>query len=192
MNKTKLAYIGEPILRKETLDVPINKIRTKEIQNIVKSLIYNMKEYKGAGLAANQIFEKYRICVLEVEKNDRYKHIPSIPLKVLINPRIIRADKNKIFSSYEGCLSVPNFRGRVNRSYDIDIEYYNEYGQFFRENIKGFAAIVYQHEIDHLDGVLFTDKVSNKKSLVTYDNYVKYFEDEYSEELINLFAKLKM
>ena len=190
MKKSKIAQIGNPILRIQTIDVPINEIKKGKVQKLIKKLINTMYEYNGAGLAANQIFEKYRICVLEILNNsNRYSHLPETPLKILINPRITYINKKKMFSSYEGCLSVPNIRGRVYRSYDIKVEYYDENANFINEEIKGFQAIVYQHEIDHLDGFIFTDKVYNNDSLVTYDNYVEFYEKNYKQELINFFKE---
>ena len=186
MNNTKIAHIGHPILRKPTLDVPLETISTDKIKNLIRKLAEIMYEFNGAGLAANQIYESYRICVLEVKNNLRYKHLPEIPFKVLINPKIISKNSKKIFSSYEGCLSVPNIRGRVNRSYDIKVEYYDENAKYNLEHVKGFQAIVYQHEIDHLDGILFTDKVEDKSSLVTFENYIKYYEEDYRQELMDL------
>ena len=85
-----------------------------------------MKMFNGAGLAANQIYYNYRICVFEIKNNKRYKHLPKIPLKILINPKIKILDKNSTFDSYEGCLSVPNLRGMVKRFTEIKVEYYDE------------------------------------------------------------------
>ena len=186
MNNNKIAHIGHPILREPTKEVPLEKINTEEIKNLIRKLTEIMHEFNGAGLAANQIYESYRICVLEIKNNLRYKHLPEVPFKVLINPKIVSKNQKKIFSSFEGCLSVPNLRGRVNRSYDIKVEYYDQNAKYNLDHIKGFQAIVYQHEIDHLDGILFTDKVKDKKSLVTYENYIKYYEEDYRQELMKL------
>ena len=138
-------------------------------------MINIMREANGAGIAANQIYEKYRICVVEIMNNQRYKHLDNIPLKVLINPKITIDKKASIFNSYEGCLSVPNIRGKVKRYNKINLVYFNIEGKLINENISGLEAIVYQHEIDHLDGFLFTDKVTDNFSLVTYDNSIKYY-----------------
>ena len=86
--KRLIAQIGDPILRKKTFEVKPNTILSKRVQNIIKNLIFVMRKFNGAGLAANQIFYNMRICVIEVKNNKRYKHIPDIPLTVLINPKI--------------------------------------------------------------------------------------------------------
>ena len=144
-----------------------------------------MRKHNGAGLAANQIYEPIRICIIEVLDNPRYKHLNTIPLKVLINPKVIIKKDTATFNSYEGCLSVPNLRGKVRRYNSINVTYYTMDAKKITENIKGLESIVYQHEIDHLDGYLFTDKVEDNSTLVTYENYQKYYEEEYKKELEN-------
>ena len=183
--KNTIAQIGEPILRKKTLKVEPNKIQSLKVKNIIKELIETMKMHNGAGLAANQIYYNLRICVIEIDNNRRYKHLPKIPLKILINPKIKILDKCNTFDSYEGCLSVPNLRGKVKRYNTINVTYYTMDAKKITENIKGLESIVYQHEIDHLDGYLFTDKVEDNSTLVTYENYQKYYEEEYKKELAN-------
>ncbi len=172
-----IAQIGEPILRKKTTEVKINSILSIKIRNIINKLIVTMREFNGAGLAANQIFYNLRICVLELENNKRYRHIPNIPLTILINPKIKILNKKSTFDSYEGCLSVPNLRGIVKRYTKIQVDYFDHNRNFHSKEISRFSAVVYQHEIDHLDGLLFTDKIVDNKSLVTNENYKKYHEE---------------
>jgi len=180
-----IAQIGHPILRNKTKDIPINEIKSENTQKIIEKMINTMREHNGAGLAANQIYEPIRICIIEVLDNPRYKHLNTIPLKVLINPKIVIKKDTATFNSYEGCLSVPNLRGKVKRYNTINVTYYTMDAKKITEDIKGLESIVYQHEIDHLDGFLFTDKVEDNSTLVTYENYQKYYEEEYKKELAN-------
>ena len=180
-----IAQIGHPILRNKTKDIPINEIKSENTQKIIEKMIKTMRKHNGAGLAANQIYEPIRICIIEVLDNPRYKHLNTIPLKVLINPKVIKKKDTATFNSYEGCLSVPNLRGKVKRFNTINVTYYNMDAKKITEDIKGLESIVYQHEIDHLDGYLFTDKVEDNSTLVTYENYQKYYEEEYKKELEN-------
>lgn len=180
-----IAQIGHPILRNKTKDIPINEIKSENTQKIIEKMIKTMRKHNGAGLAANQIYEPIRICIIEVLDNPRYKHLNTIPLKVLINPKVIIKKDSTTFNSYEGCLSVPNLRGKVKRYNTINVTYYNMDAKKITEDIKGLESIVYQHEIDHLDGYLFTDKVEDNSTLVTYENYQKYYEEEYKKELEN-------
>ena len=178
-----IAQIGHPILRNKTKDIPINDIKSDNTQKIIEKMIKTMRKHNGAGLAANQIYEPVRICIIEVLDNPRYKHLNTIPLKVLINPKVIIKKDSATFNSYEGCLSVPNLRGKVKRYNTINVTYYTMEAKKITEDIKGLESIVYQHEIDHLDGYLFTDKVENNSTLVTYENYQKYYEEGYKKEL---------
>ena len=180
-----IAQIGHPILRNKTKDIPINEIKSENTQKIIEKMINTMRKHNGAGLAANQIYEPISICIVEVLDNPRYKHLNTIPLKVLINPKVIIKKDSATFNSYEGCLSVPNLRGKVKRYNTINVTYYNMDAKKITEDIKGLESIVYQHEIDHLDGYLFTDKVEDNSTLVTYENYQKYYEEEYKKELEN-------
>ena len=180
-----IAQIGHPILRNKTKDIPINEIKSENTQKIIEKMIKTMRKHNGAGLAANQIYEPISICIVEVLDNPRYKHLNTIPLKVLINPKVIIKKDSATFNSYEGCLSVPNLRGKVKRYNTINVTYYTMDAKKITEDIKGLESIVYQHEIDHLDGFLFTDKVEDNSTLVTYENYQKYYEEEYKKELEN-------
>ena len=180
-----IAQIGHPILRNKTKDIPINEIKSENTKKIIEKMIKTMRKHNGAGLAANQIYEPIRICIIEVLDNPRYKHLNTIPLKVLINPKVIIKKDTATFNSYEGCLSVPNLRGKVKRYNTINVTYYTKDAKKITEDIKGLESIVYQHEIDHLDGYLFTDKVEDNSTLVTYENYQKYYEEEYKKELEN-------
>ena len=180
-----IAQIGHPILRNKTKDIPINEIKSENTQKIIEKMINTMRKHNGAGLAANQIYEPIRICIIEVLDNPRYKHLNTIPLKVLINPKVIIKKDTATFNSYEGCLSVPNLRGKVKRYNTINVTYYSMDAKKITEDIKGLESIVYQHEIDHLDGYLFTDKVEDNSTLVTYENYQKYYEEGYIKELEN-------
>lgn len=180
-----IAQIGHPILRNKTKNIPINDIKSDNTKKIIEKMIKTMRKHNGAGLAANQIYEPIRICIIEVLDNPRYKHLNTIPLKILINPKVIIKKDTATFNSYEGCLSVPNLRGKVRRYNSINVTYYTMDAKKITENIKGLESIVYQHEIDHLDGYLFTDKVEDNSTLVTYENYQKYYEEEYKKELEN-------
>jgi peptide deformylase len=180
-----IAQIGHPILRNKTKDIPINEIKSENTKKIIEKMIKTMRKHNGAGLAANQIYEPIRICIIEVLDNPRYKHLNTIPLKVLINPKVIIKKDTATFNSYEGCLSVPNLRGKVKRYNTINVTYYTMDAKKITEDIKGLESIVYQHEIDHLDGYLFTDKVEDNSTLVTYENYQKYYEEGYKKELKN-------
>ena len=178
----EIALIGEPILRQQTRDLTLEEIKSDKTQNFIDDLIETMRAENGAGLAANQVFSSLRICVIEVHNNPRYPYKPNIPLTVLINPKIEPIGRD-VFENYEGCLSVPDLRGRVQRYCQIQLKSYNRNGEIVSQTIKGISAGTYQHEIDHLDGKLFVDRVLDPKSLCTWGAFKKYYETDVANEV---------
>jgi peptide deformylase len=163
-------------------------IQSAEVQRAIDDLIDTMRAANGAGLAAPQVLLPLRICVIEVAENPRYPYFPPIPLTVLINPEIDTLTSTT-FSNYEGCLSVPNLRGRVERHMDIELRYRDRFGAPCSRRVRGLEAGVYQHECDHLDGTLFIDRVTDTRSLTTPEDFIRFHRDAY---LIELKARLDM
>jgi peptide deformylase len=184
----EIARIGEPILRQKTRDLTLEEIKSDKTQNFIDDLIETMRAANGAGLAANQIFSSLRICAIEVHNNPRYPYKPNIPLSILINPKIETVG-NDVFENYEGCLSVPDLRGRVQRYCQMKLKYYNRDGESISQKIKGISAGTYQHEIDHLDGKLFIDRVLDPKSLCTWETFKKYHERDVANEVKTIVAR---
>ena len=181
----KIVHIGNPALRQVADPVDIDKISSDEIQGLIDDLIETMRDANGAGLAATQIAVPKRICVIEVNKNPRYSYKPDIPLTVLINPEVTFLTDERI-NVYEGCLSVPNMRGKVDRCPEILIEGYDRDGQDVSFISKCISAGTFQHELDHLDGLIYTDRMSDASSLSTLDEFAEHFEDEFKQQVINI------
>src|SRR5438034_7374158 len=110
----KVARLGHPVLRQVAKPVPPEEIRSPEVQRLIDDMVETMREYDGAGLAANQVHTLQQICVIEVQGNPRYPEAPHIPLTVLINP-VVTPVTEEIEDGWEGCLSVPDMRGLVPR-----------------------------------------------------------------------------
>src|ERR1700749_1067768 len=110
----KIATIGNPVLRASARELSRGELARARLQQLIPDMIDTMRDASGAGIAANQVGEPVRVCVIEVDKNPRYPYKPDWPLTVLINPRI-EARTDETFLNYEGCLSVPNLRGQVPR-----------------------------------------------------------------------------
>ncbi len=181
----QIVQIGNPALREIAKAVEESEISSKEIQSLVDDLIETMRNANGAGLAATQIAIPYRICVIEVNKNPRYPYKPDIPLTVLINPKVTFLTEDRI-NVYEGCLSVPNIRGRVNRCPEVRIEGFDRDGKSLNFVAKGISAGTFQHELDHLDGLVFTDRMDDASSLTTIDEFIVNHEDEFKQQVINI------
>ncbi len=171
----KVARLGHPALRKVSAPVPPGEIRAPALQQFIDDLIETMREHDGVGLAAPQVHESKRIVVFEVERNPRYPDAPSIPLTVLINPEISVVEK-EMDEDWEGCLSVPNLRGRVPRHRAVQVKALDRRGAALDFVAKDFHARVVQHECDHLDGKVFLDRMRDFSSLMYLSEFYRYAE----------------
>ena len=157
--------------------MPADEIASDRIQTLIDDLIETMRHANGAGLAATQINERLRVAVMEVGDNLRYPYKPRIPLTVAINP-IIEPLDDELVEVNEGCLSVP-LRGNVDRYVNIRVRYLDRNGVEHDEIKRGLTAGTWQHECDHLDGVLFIDRVTNPSTLATWDEFNEFHRDAF-------------
>ena len=134
-----------------------------------------MNDESGAGIAAPQVGILKRVFVMGMDKNARYPMKEAFPLTFAINPEIIVTDSDAT-DSWEGCLSIPNIRGKLVRHANIILRALDRDGKTYSKELTGFAAIVAQHELDHLNGVLFIDRMENMESLSFLEEYRKYWE----------------
>jgi peptide deformylase len=169
----KVARLGNPVLRKVAEPVPPEGIGAPSIQRFIDDLIETMLEYDGAGLAAPQVHVSQQIVVFEVEGTPRYPDAESIPLTVLINPKITPTTQ-QIEEDWEGCLSVPDLRGKVPRYAQVRIEAYDRQGKKLNYVAKDFHARVAQHECDHLLGKVFLDRMQSMESLAFMREFMRY------------------
>ena len=160
MTVRTILSIGHPVLREVAVDVPVDDIGSATIQGLIDDLIDTMRHANGAGLAATQVGERVRIAVMEVTNNPRYPYKPPIPLTIAINP-VIEPIDDELVEINEGCLSVP-LRGNVQRNVNIRVRYLDRDGVEHDEVKRGLTAGTWQHECDHLDGVLFIDRVTDR------------------------------
>ncbi len=154
--------MGHPGLRGKALEVPNPWFGTGALETIVTDLVDTMHAKRGVGLAAPQIGEVWRICVLEIQNNPRYPDFPPLPLTVLINPKLEMVAESGAIHCWEGCLSVPGLRGRVTRARAVRVVARDLTGRTLDLSLVGAHAVVAQHELDHLDGRLFIDRVDLK------------------------------
>ena len=169
----QVVKMGNPILREKSLEVK-ETILSESFQRFLANLIDTMRVANGAGIAAPQVGILKRVFVMEMVANTRYPNKESFPLYVAINPTIefLSAD---LVDSWEGCLSIPNIRGMLKRHNHIKLTAYNIKGEKYEAELKGFAAIVAQHELDHLNGILLIDRMDNMKTLSFQEEYEKYW-----------------
>jgi peptide deformylase len=159
-----VARLGHPVLREPAQPLSVEEIRSPDTQRFIDDMIETMREYDGAGLAANQVHTLKQIAVIEVQANPRYPDAPEIPLTVVINPVVI-ALTEEMEEGWEGCLSVPDMRGRVPRYVAVRLSYHDREGRPQSVIAKDFFARVIQHETDHLNGIVYLDRMRDLSTL---------------------------
>jgi peptide deformylase len=174
----RILHLGEPELRRKADPVDRDAIHSARVQDVIEDLLVTMRAAGGAGLAATQIGEPLRICVIEVDNNPRYPYKPPIPLTVLVNPTVTPLTEER-FVNNEGCLSVPGLRGDVERFTQIRVQALDRSGSNVDLTVRGLSAGTYQHECDHLDGMLFVDKLVDPTSLATWENFDRFGREQY-------------
>ncbi len=188
MSVLPIATVGNPELRIVAGVVSLAELALPETQSFIDDLVETMRAANGAGLAATQVLRHQRICAVEVDNNPRYPYKPRVPLTILVNPVITVLDNDQ-FLNMEGCLSVPGIRGGVLRNTRIHVKALDRHGAEIDEDIRGITAATYQHEVDHLDGVLFLDRVADSRTLTTWESFDRFHHDAFVDSVKALVAK---
>ena len=189
MSVRPIVTVGDPLLRARARDVSAAELRTPAVQGLIDDLIDTMRAAGGAGLAANQIGELLRIAVVEVDHNPRYPYKPPIPLTVVVNPVIEPVDAETVEIN-EGCLSVPDLRGTVDRHVTVRVRSLDRDGAEHEDIRRGMTAGTFQHELDHLDGVLFLDRVRDPSTFMTWEQFERHHRDAFVERARALTARV--
>lgn len=173
----KVARMGHPVLRQKGRELTEQEIRSSETKRLVTDMLETMHEYTGIGLAAPQIHESLQLAVIELEdSNSRYPGMGNQPFTVFINPKITVLDPT-LQGFWEGCLSIPELRGLVYRPRKVKVDYLDLDAKPQQLIAEDFLATVLQHELDHLAGVLFIDRIKNepgKTQLAFLQEYQRY------------------
>lgn len=169
----KVREIGDPILNKISEEININNI-DNEVIDIIEDLKTTLEYGTGLGIAAPQIGINKRIIVVGAKKeNIKYNDAEEIPITVMINP-VWKKLSDETDIQFEGCMSIPNIRGKVRRYKQIELTYYDENSNKITKRLSGFFARLVQHECDHLDGINFIEKVISNNGFATKENIEKY------------------
>lgn len=180
----KIAQLGEEILRGPTREV--KDVQDPEVQKVIKDLLEAVVSAKGVGIAGNQLRSDLRIFVMASHPSDRYPDAPEMEPTALINPLILSHSEDKE-KDWEGCLSVATtgqegvptvLRGLVPRYTWVEAEYTTVNGERKKEKFEGFLARIFQHEIDHLDGLVYLDRVESNKDLYSQQVFEKMIKDK--------------
>jgi peptide deformylase len=164
----KIAQLGDPILRHQAQ--PVSQITDQHISKLIDSLIAAAISNQGVGIAAPQISESYRLFIIASHECDRYPDAPTMKPTAMINPQILYHSEETV-KDWEGCLSIPGIRGLVSRYREIEVEYITRDGEKKQKVFTDFIARIFQHELDHLDGIVFIDRIETTKDLYTEQEY---------------------
>jgi peptide deformylase len=179
MSVREILQIGHPMLSERAQELKPEQIETAEVQDWIDDMIDTMRDANGAGIAANQIGIPFRMFVIEVGKNPRYPYKPAIPLTIAINPTLEFLSE-ETFESNEGCLSVPQMRASVDRHIEIAVSYLDRHGNKTSHDVRGYSACTWQHEYDHLDGILFPHRVTDLRSFCSWSAFRAYQQNQFS------------
>ena len=169
----KIREVGDPVLNLVCKKVDVQNINNETLEDI-EDLKETLKFTGGFGIAGPQVGINKRIIVISIEKEKcSYKDCEDVPTTVMINPSWRKLSEEKE-SEFEGCLSVPTIRGKVERYKQIEVTYFNENGEKIVKKVSGFTARDIQHECDHLDGIIFLEKVTQKNGFATKEMINKY------------------
>jgi peptide deformylase len=177
MSILKVSRMGHPVLRAKAAAVSPSEIKSARIQRLIDDMFDTMGEYSGIGLAAPQVHESVRIFVAGLREPEgpiaELAH-DDMPFIALINPQVTMVGE-KVEEGWEGCLSIPDIRGLVPRAHDIKVDAFDRKGHRIQFLARGLPARVIQHETDHLDGVLFFDRMRTFETLAFMDEYQRYW-----------------
>ena len=182
MSTLPLATVGDPVLRKRAAEVPLDDLHSDPTQRLIDDMIETMRAAGGAGLAANQVSSLKRIAVVEVDHNPRYPYKPPIPLTVIVNP-VIEPLSDELLLINEGCLSVPGLRGDLERHVSVCVRFLDRFGTPSELVAEGLTAGTFQHEVDHLDGVLFLDRVGDPRSFSTWEQFERHHKQAFLQRV---------
>jgi peptide deformylase len=190
MSVLEIATVGDPVLRERARELSVEELRSDEVQRLIDDMIETKRAAHGAGIAANQVGRALRVAVVEVEPdNPRYPYKPPVPLAVIVNPELEPLD-HEVFSVNEGCLSVPGLRGDVERFVNVRVRYLDRDGVPHEEVRRGLTAGTFQHELDHLDGVLFLDRVRDPSTFSTWEQFDRHRRAEFEARARELVARV--
>ena len=181
MSILKVARMGHPVLRACARPIERQEIKRARVQTLIDDMIETMLEYRGVGLAAPQVHESLRLFVALLEEADRAsdradEDTEQDPI-VVINPQLTVVE-DEIVEDWDGCLSIPDIRGRAPRARAVSVRALDRRGNPFELRESNFSARVVQHETDHLDGVLFFDRMRRFESLTFLEEYAKYWRQD--------------
>ena len=172
MKPLPITQFGNPILRNGASVVNVRFLATKQFRELTRAMLFTMRKVGGVGIAAPQVGKSIQLTVVEIKKSKVRPDTRPFPVSVIVNPKITKRSK-EIISDWEGCFSLPDVRGLVPRHKSVEVHYYDAYGKRRIKKLTGLQARVFQHEIDHLNGILYVDRIKDMKTLMTLEEFKK-------------------
>jgi peptide deformylase len=166
----QIAQLGHPVLRIPVEPVPFPA--SAAIRALVDDMLATLRDANGVGIAAPQVFESVAIFIVASRPNPRYPHAPLMEPEVVINPEIVERSAEMV-KDWEGCLSIPGIRGEVPRHQTITVRYQTLDGKLIERQFSDFVARIFQHEDDHLRGIVFFDRLESTTDLITEKEFQK-------------------
>ncbi len=166
----QISQLGNPILRERAEEV--GDVNDPTVQALIDDMLVTVADAEGVGIAAPQVYRTERIFIVASKPNKRYPKAPDMDPTAMINPEILwKSDETE--KDWEGCLSIPGIRGKVPRPTKIGVRYVTREEETVETEFEDFVARVFQHELDHLDGVVFLDRLESTQDIVTEREYQK-------------------
>ena len=166
----QIAQLGQPVLRE-----PVRVIADPAdpaVQALIDDMLATVADADGVGIAAPQVYEPLALFIVASRPNPRYPHAPEMTPTAMLNPEIVWTSA-ETETAWEGCLSIPGLRGLVPRHQRIGVRYLTRSGEMREEEYAGFLARIFQHEFDHINGLVFIDRVKETRTLVTEKEYLR-------------------
>ncbi|NEQ27594.1 MAG: peptide deformylase [Microcoleus sp. SIO2G3] len=170
-----IIQLGNAILRQPA--TAIESVHDSAIAALIENLVATLQESNGVGIAAPQVAVSKRLFIVASRPNPRYPHAPEMEPTPMINPRLV-SHSDEVAKDWEGCLSIPGIRGLIPRYRAIEVEYINAHGQLQRQELTDFVARIFQHELDHLDGIVFLDRLDSVQEIITDQEYLKLMQKQ--------------
>lgn len=164
--------LGNPILHQPAAQV--ENVGDEHLQTLIDALLVTVHQSNGVGIAVPQVGASCRLFIVASRPNLRYPHAPTMEPTVMINPKILSHSEQQV-AGWEGCLSVPGLRGSIQRYSEIEVEYLDRAGRQHCQVLTDFVARIFQHELDHLDGKVFLDRIQNTQALMSEREFQRQF-----------------
>ena len=166
----QIAELGHPVL--DTRAEEVKDPQSPVIQELADDMLATLDDIGGFGLSAPQVYESLKIFVTITYPSSSFPNAPRKEPTVVVNPEILQKSEKEV-SDWESCLSIPGLRGRVSRAHSIKVRYTTREGDKIERELSGIPARAFQHEHDHLEGIVFLDRMKSVKDLVTEKEYKK-------------------